>query len=123
MVRPMRWMGMTVLLGLMLASAEVAGWATCDTCQVCRERTHITIPGDYCGIANNESGSLCCSEFDSGAGTYCSEYGSSCYGIVIDGGGGGGGGTGGSGGGGCTYQNGWCPANCMSCSGGGPFVN
>jgi hypothetical protein len=120
MAKRMRWIGLTVLTGLMVITAEGAGWAACDTCQVCRERTHITIPADYCSPASGENGSLCCSEFNSGAGTYCGEYGSACYGIIIHGGGGSGGS--GGGGGGCTYQGGWCPAECMSCSGGGGGV-
>ena len=120
MVERMRWMVLTVLVGLMVVAAEDTGWALCDTCQVCKQRTNITIPSDYCAAANNENGSLCCSEFDSGAGRYCSEYGSACYGIVV--GGGGTGGSGGGGGGSCTYQGGWCPAECMSCGGGGGGV-
>ena len=113
----MRTMGLAVLFGLMLVAAEGVGWAACDTCQVCRERTNLTIPADYCAVANNESGSMCCTEFDSGAGRYCTESGSACYGVIVDGGGSGG--SGGSGGTTCSYQNGWCPAECMSCGGNG----
>ena len=106
---------LAVLVGIMIA--EGTGWAACNTCQVCRTRTHITIPADFCGVANNEAGSLCCSEFDTGAGTLCSESGSACFGITIDGGGGGG--SAGGGGGTCAYQNGWCPPECISCGSGG----
>ena len=115
-MKRMRWIGSIALIGAMLAIAESAGWAWCGTCQVCRERTNITIPSDYCAIANSEAGSMCCAEFNSGAGVYCTESGSACYGITVDGGGGGGSA---GGGGGCAYQNGWCPAECMRCSGGG----
>lgn len=115
MAKRMRWLGLTVLVGLMLAAAEGAGWASCGACQVCVEKTSLTLARDYCKLANGENGSLCCSEESYGFGTYCSESGSACYGIIIDGGGGGGG-TGG-GGTSCSYQNGWCPAECMSCSG------
>ncbi len=118
MARRTRWIGQAVLVALVLAATEGAAWAWCGTCQVCREKTIITIPADFCGVANDENGSMCCSEFDSGIGTYCYESGSACYGIIVDDGGGTGGG-GGGGGGSCTYQNGWCPAECMNCSGGG----
>jgi len=118
MVKRVRLLGLIVFLGLMIAAAENTAWAWCGTCQVCKTRTHITIPADYCGVANGENGSMCCQEFDTGAGTLCWESGSACYGIIVDGGGGGGGGTGG-GGGGCSYQGLWCPAECMSCGGGG----
>jgi hypothetical protein len=117
----MRWTGLVVLVGLMLVAADGVAWAGCGTCQVCRERSRLTIPADYCALANNENGSMCCTEFDSGAGTYCSESGSACYGIIVDGGGDGGG-SGGGGGSTCSYQNGWCPAECMTCSGGKPAI-
>ena len=117
MAARMGWFRLVVSLALMLTAAEGTGWAGCGACQVCREKTNLTIASDYCSLANDENGSTCCSVFDSGAGSYCWESGSACYGIIVDGGGG----TGGSGGGGttCSYQNGWCPAECMSCSGGG----
>lgn len=118
MVKRMRWIRLLLLAGLMLAAAEGAVWAGCGTCQVCRERTRITIAADYCGVANNENGSMCCSEFDSGIGTYCWESGDACYGIIVDDGGGGGSGGGGGGGSTCSYQEGWCPPECISCSGG-----
>lgn len=120
MVKRMRWMVPTILVGLMVVAAEGAGWALCDTCQVCKQDTHLTIPVDRCIVANNQPGSLCCQELNTGAGTYCYEYGSACYGIVV--GGGGTGGSGGGGGGACTYQGGWCPAECMSCGSGGGGV-
>lgn len=117
MGKKMRWTGLVALVALALASTEERGWASCDTCQVCKEETHLTIPADHCAAANNQPGSLCCQDIDTGAGRYCYEYGSACYGIIVDGGGGTGGGAGG--GTGCAYQNGWCPAECMSCSSGG----
>src|SRR5436305_1444646 len=119
MVKRLRWIGLTVFVGFMLAAAEKPGWASCGTCQVCKQRTNITIPSDYCAVANSEDGSMCCSVLDTGAGKYCYESGSACYGIIV--GGGGGGGSAGGGGATCSYQNGWCPAECMSCdsSGGG----
>jgi hypothetical protein len=104
---------------LVLAALESAAWAWCGTCQVCRERNHITIPADFCGVANGEDGSMCCDEFDTGVGTLCGESGSACYGIIVDGGGGDSGGGGSGGGGGCSYQTGWCPAECFTCGGGG----
>jgi hypothetical protein len=110
--------GWIVLLGLILGSFYSTAWATmtCGTCQVCKHRERITIPADYCAVANNESGSLCCDLLDFGTGTVCGESGDACYGIIV----GGGGGDGGTGGGtSCSYRNGWCPAECMSCSSGG----
>lgn len=117
MVKRMRWISLSLLAGLVLVCAEGAAWAGCGTCQVCREKTRITIAADYCAIANDENGSMCCSELDTGIGTYCTESGDACYGIIVDGGGGGSGG-GGGGGSTCSYQNGWCPPECWSCSGG-----
>lgn len=105
---------------LMFGSLSNTAWATmtCGSCQVCHHRERITIPADYCAPANNENGSLCCDELDYGTGTICGEAGDSCYGIIVNGGGGGGG-TGGGGSTSCNYQNGWCPAECMSCGSGG----
>jgi hypothetical protein len=119
MVKGMRWVGLSVLVVMMLAAAEGLGWASCGTCQVCKQSTNITLPRDYCKVANNEAGSMCCAEFDTGVGTYCSESGSACYGIIVGGGGGGTGGTAGGSGSTCSYVNGWCPAECWSCGGGG----
>ena len=110
-----RWVGLVVLAGLLLVAAEGAAWAECGTCQVCRTGNRVTIPADWCGIANDEDGYLCCEQFEVGFATYCSLDGSACYGIIV----GDGGGSGGGGGGVCSYQNGWCPAECMSCSGSG----
>ena len=110
-----RWIGLSILAGLMLLAAEGAAWAGCGTCQVCKTGSYLTIPADWCGIANDEDGWMCCSEFQVGPATYCSMDGDACYGIIVDGGGGSGGGGGTT----CSYQNGWCPAACMSCSGGG----
>jgi hypothetical protein len=116
MLKQIRWIGLMMeVAGLMLATGNA--WAGCDSCQVCKEASAITIPRDYCALANNQNGQLCCQTVDTGAGTYCYTYGSDCYGIIVNGGGGGAGGSGGSGST-CSYQNGWCPAECMSCSGG-----
>lgn len=114
----LQWIRLSVLIGLMLAGAQGAAWAECGTCQVCRERSRLTIPADYCSVASDEEGYMCCSLDSIGIATYCSMSGSACYGINV---GGGGGGTGGGGGGGgsCTYQSGWCPPECFSCGGGG----
>jgi hypothetical protein len=114
MVNRRRWIGLIFLIGLLLAATD--GWAQCGACQVCRERTRITIPADFCAPANNEAGSLCCQETAIPSGTLCTEYGEDCYGIIVNGGGGGGGSDGGTT---CAYQSGWCPAECMSCSSGG----
>ena len=106
------WTGLTVLAALILVGSEGIAWAGCGTCQVCRERTSLTIPRDFCDVANNEHGYLCCTPESIGPATYCWESGSACYGTNAGGGGGGDG----EGGGECTYQNGWCPATCMSCT-------
>lgn len=117
MLKRMPWIGLLAVLGLTLAATN-EGWAQCDTCQVCKYRSRITIPADYCSPAVSEDGNLCCMETSLPAGgSLCTAYSSACYGIEVTGGGGGGGGT--AGGAGCTYQGGWCPAECMSCSGGG----
>ena len=117
MGKRIRWVGLPFLVVFfMLAGARGTAWAECGTCQVCREKTRLTIPADYCAVANDEAGYTCCTPSSIGIATYCSESGSACYGIVV-GGGGGGGGTGGGGGGGCGYQSGWCPAECMTCGG------
>jgi hypothetical protein len=108
------WIGLSVLVVLMLAT-EDTGWAWCGTCQVCVERTMVTIPSDYCGVANNEHGNLCCSEQQIGPATYCNLSGAACYGTTV----GGGGSSGGGGGSSCQYVNGWCPAECFNCNGGG----
>jgi hypothetical protein len=113
MYRGLRWV---VLLGLMLVGAQGVAWAECGTCQVCRISTNLTLARDFCSLANNEDGSMCCSEQAIGPQTFCNESGTLCYGVIV--GGGGGGGTGGGAGGGCRYQNGWCPAECWSCNGG-----
>lgn len=118
MVKKMRWIGLPVLVLLLLVGAQGAAWAGCGTCQVCKKRENFTIPKDFCAVADDENGSMCCSQESFGLATYCTETGSSCYGIVV-GGGGGGGGTGGGGGGGCSSSSGWCPAECFSCGGGG----
>lgn len=116
MRKRLHWIRLAVLAGLMLVGAQSAVWAACGTCQVCREKTRLTIPADYCSIADGENGSLCCAEESIGIATYCTESGTLCYGIGVSPGGGGSGG--GGGGGGCAYQSGWCPPECMSCSGG-----
>ena len=110
----LRWIRLSVVVVLMLLGAQDA-WAECGTCQTCQVSTAITISRDYCRVANAEDGYTCCRQESYGLGTYCAFGGSACYGITV--GGGGGGGTGGSGGGSCSYQNGWCPAECWSCSG------
>lgn len=117
MNKRIRWIGLPVFVAFLLAGASRQAWAECGSCQVCRERTRITIPADYCSLADSENGSMCCSVTSYGPGTYCSESGSTCYGIIVGGGGGGGGTGGGGGGGGCSYQNGWCPSECWSCGG------
>ncbi len=120
MVKQMGWIKLTVLVGLMLAAAEGTGLAWCGTCQVCDERNlpGTTLPRDTCMVANDEHGNLCCSEEWIGIERHCSESGSACYGTTVSGGGGSAGG-----GGSCSYVNGWCPAECYNCGGGGggPF--
>jgi hypothetical protein len=115
-----RWMGLSILAGLLLLAAEGSAWAECGNCQVCKENANVF--GwrlDYCVIANDEDGWMCCSPEEVGVHTYCRETGDACHGIIVDGGGGSGGGGGGGGGSNCSYQSGWCPPSCMSCSGGG----
>lgn len=116
MSQRLHWIRVSLLGVLLFLGAQVTGWAECGTCQVCREKTRITIPADFCDVANDENGFMCCTPSAIGPATYCSESGSSCYGVVVSGGGGGGG-TGGSGGGTCGYIGGWCPPQCMSCGG------
>lgn len=118
MAERMRWIRLSLLVVLMVVAAQGAAWAVCGNCQVCRERTRITLAADFCAVANGENGSMCCSEQTYGPQTFCTESGSACYGIIV-GGGGGGGGTGGGGGGGCGSYGGFCPAECFSCGGGG----
>lgn len=115
MVKRKRWIGLAILVGLMLVVAEGAAWAECGNCQICKVGTSsLGFRIDFCTVANNESGWMCCEPQTIGLDTFCREAGDACYGIVVDGGGGSGGGGGTT----CSYQNGWCPAACMSCSGG-----
>lgn len=116
MSRRLCWIGLSILGVLMFFGAQGTGWATCGVCQVCQIDTNVTLSRDFCRLASNEDGSMCCTEQSFGVQTYCTESGTLCYGVIV--GGGGGGGTGGGAGGGCRYQNGWCPAECWSCSGG-----
>lgn len=116
MVKRRWWVGLSIFALLMLLAVPGL-WAECGTCQTCEEKTAITIRRDYCRVANAEDGYTCCRQESFGMETWCAFGGSACYGISVGGGGGGGGGTGG-GGGSCSYQNGWCPAECWSCSGG-----
>lgn len=117
MTKGMRWIKLSAIVLLMLVGAGGALWADCGACQTCEKETAITISRDFCRLANGEDGYTCCRQDSFGLETFCVYGGSACYGISV-GGGGGGGGTGGVGGGGCSYQNGWCPAECWSCSGG-----
>lgn len=110
-----RWIGLALLAGLLLM-AEDAAWAECGNCQVCIVQTNtLGFRVDFCAIANNQGGWMCCTPQELGWDTMCWESGDACYGIIVDGGGG----SGGGGGNNCSYQNGWCPPSCMSCSGGG----
>jgi hypothetical protein len=110
-----RWAGLVILAGLLLGVAEGAAWAACGTCQVCKCETKYIL-FDYCSclIANEQSGSMCCEPVSISLNTFCEMDGNACYGIIVDGGGGSGGGGGTT----CSYTNGWCPAECMNCSGG-----
>lgn len=115
MTKRRRWIGLAMLTGLLVVGMEGAAWAVCGTCQVCKWDSRALLFENYfCEIANNESGSICCELQKIGWDTFCWETGDACYGIIVDGGGGSGGGGGTT----CSYQNGWCPAACMSCSGG-----
>lgn len=117
MTKRKHWFGLVVLVGLLSVAAGDVAWADCGTCQTCKDGTRaLLFEADYCMVANNENGSMCCKEEDFGLNTFCTLSGNACYGIIVDGGGGSGGGGGGTT---CNYQNGWCPAECMSCSGGG----
>lgn len=113
-----RQAGLAVLIAILWVGSQAAAWAACGTCQVCIEKTILTIPRDFCGTANDQDGYMCCSPESYGVATYCHMDGAPCYGINV---GGGGGGTGGGGGGGgsCSYNSGWCPPECFSCGGGG----
>ena len=114
-----RQIGLALLAAVMLIGSQSAVWAECGTCQVCIEKTTLTIPRDTCGVANNQDGYMCCSPETYGVATYCHMDGAACYGTTV-GGGGGGGGTGGSGGS-CRSTGGFCPAECFSCGGGGTY--
>lgn len=114
-----RQVGLAALVAVMLLGSQGAVWAECGTCQVCIEKTTLTIPRDTCGVANNQDGYMCCSPETYGVATYCHMDGAACYGTSV-GGGGGGGGTGGSGGS-CRSTGGFCPAECFSCGGGGTY--
>lgn len=118
MVKQMRWVVPSAFVLLMLVGTQGVARAECGSCQVCREKTRLTLPADYCATANDEDGYMCCSPETYGLATYCNLEGAACYGISVGGGGGGGGGGTGGGGGSCSYQNGWCPAECFSCGGG-----
>lgn len=108
---------LAAVVAIMLSGGQGALWAGCGVCQLCEEEQAITLSRDFCRLARDESGYMCCREESFGLETFCVQSGSACYGIEVDGGGGGSGG--GGGGGGCSYQGGWCPAECFSCSGGG----
>jgi hypothetical protein len=116
MSKRIRWAGLPIIVFLLLVAAHDVAWATCGTCQVCQRETNLSLARDFCRVASDENGAMCCSQDSIGPQTFCSESGTLCYGVVV--GGGGGGGTGGGGGGSCGYQNGWCPAECWSCGGG-----
>ena len=108
-----RWVRLAMLTALMVAAAEGTARAECGTCQICYYRTNVTIPRDYCRIANDEDGYMCCRDESIGMETHCTVSGDACYGVIIeDPPGGGGGGGGGS----CNVSGaGWCPAECFSC--------
>jgi hypothetical protein len=118
MVKRKRSLGLAALAGLMLLATAGAAWAACGTCQTCKRNYVVfgTLADFYCIVANDQDGYLCCNEQPLGNETYCAFSGDACYGIIVDDGGGGSGG-GGGGGGACSYQSGWCPPECMSCSG------
>lgn len=109
-----RWAGLAVLAGLLLVAAEGAVWAECGTCQVCKcSSRYFVFELCECKIANEQNGSMCCKPESYSNNTFCDMDGDACYGVIVDGGG-----SGGGGGTTCSYTNGWCPAACMSCSGG-----
>lgn len=110
-----RWIGLAALAGLLVA--EGVAWAECGTCQVCKVDTRAFVFSvASCVIANNQNGSMCCRVDSISFDSYCTMGGNACYGVIVDDGGGGSGG-GGGGGGACSYESGWCPPECMSCSG------
>lgn len=117
MAKRKRWIELAVLAGLMLVATAGTAWAACGNCQTCKRNYVVfgTLADFYCIVANDQEGYMCCHEQPLGNETYCVFGGDACYGIIV----GDGGGSAGGGGGGCSYQSGWCPPECMSCSGGG----
>jgi len=98
-----------------------AGAAGCEICY----SSWLNPARSYCRpVAEYETGvTNCVTYVDNLGGSSCTESGFYC--TDVNAGGGGGGGTGGGGGGGGTCQtDGFCPAECFSCSpnGGRPAI-
>ena len=55
-----RQIGLAGLVAVLLIGSQGVVWAECGTCQVCIEKTILTIPRYICGVADNEDGYMCC---------------------------------------------------------------
>lgn len=126
-----------VLTAILFLYAPVAE-ATCLTCHVTSRRTVVNgnsywYQTGYCGNPENNSWGWenCHTQTEvieiEGVPVEvlveCDAYGNQCYYTEVGGGGNGdcllddgGCGGGGGGGGGCTYDNGYCPPSCRTCS-------
>lgn len=114
-----------VSLGLFAALVFLIAVPTASqaSCEVCKSYGSLG-SNQTCFPAVNEVGVTQCQVSSDPLGwppaVWCTEAGTFCSTIVVNGGGGGGGGTGG--GIGCQGGVGGCPAECFSCGGGRPRI-
>lgn len=111
--------GVLYVLGVVISAEDAAA------CQRCADGMKVVLSGggSWCEpLREGETGVTICKQgVDIFGKPWCTESGTFCSQITVDGGGGSGGGTGGGGGGGggSCQGAGFCPAECFSCSGGG----
>jgi len=87
---------------------------TQNGCYVCEPDGFMDTHCSQVGDGQNGDG-ISCEEYPNGVSHNCRTFDGACTNTDVCGGGGG---TGDGGGGGCTYEGGYCPPSCMSCSGG-----
>jgi hypothetical protein len=108
---------LVVLACLLGLAAPIAASATTFWgCLMCRYGTRLTFANDTCEqVGHNQEGYTACTEESLGLDQFCSEGGSPCFNVDVDGGSGGWGGGGGGGGNSCTIVGGGvCPASCSN---------
>src|SRR6185295_4011227 len=111
-----------VSLSLLATLVCLIVWPTVAhaSCEICELASGFG-SNSRCFPAVNDVGVTVCQMFSDPLAwppsTWCTEAGTFCSTIIVNGGGGGGGGTGG--GGGCQGGASGCPAECFSCGGGG----